>query len=197
MGATVVLLVAALVLGGCSSGGDAKAEPAVPFPARLAPAVIAGLDVHEETKAADAYLKGARDRNVIVGDGKVLSFTKADLVQAALQVAQLKRGYVTSDVDVAKAIARSVGDMKRLRPQRGRALLDTVDGSQRVFLWFPTIKSMAILVVRTEVTQGAAEALARALIDYGDGRPVNERALSAAFATVPTTATSTTPETTP
>ena len=66
-----------------------------------------------------------------------------------------------------------------------------------MFLWFPTVKSMAILVVRTEVNQGAAEALARALIDYGDGRPINERALSAAFATVPTTPTSTTSESTP
>ena len=51
-----------------------------------------------------------------------------------------------------------------------------------MYLWFPTVKAMAILVVRSEVTAGAAEALARSLIDYGDGQPINDAALGAAFA---------------
>jgi hypothetical protein len=40
---------------------------------------------------------------------------------------------------------------------------------------------MALLVLRTQIPEGAAESLARALIDYGDGRRINEAALSAAF----------------
>jgi hypothetical protein len=107
-------------------------------------------------------------------------------VQAALQVAQLKAGFVSSDHEVSDAIARSVGNVKKLRPQRAHLIYNLVDGTQRVYLWFPTRKSMAILVVRAEINKGAAEALARALIDYGDGRAINETALTAAFATTPT-----------
>ncbi len=184
--------VVALLFGACSSGGT-KAEPTVAFPTRLAPASVAGLEVHEETKASDAYRKGARDNDVIVSQGKVLSFNKAGLVQAALQVAQLKQGYVATDKDVADAIARSVGDMKRLKAQRGHAVFNLVDGTQRIYLWFPTPKAMALLVVRAEVTKGAAEALARGLIDYGDGRAMNDVALTAAFANLPTETTETAP----
>ena len=99
---------------------------------------------------------------MIVSEGKVVSFNKDGLVQAALQVAQLKRGYVSSDDEVSA----------RDRPQRRRReaaeaaarprAVQPVDGSQRIYLWFPTVKSMALLVVRTEITEGAAEALARA-----------------------------------
>jgi hypothetical protein len=55
-------------------------------------------------------------------------------------------------------------------------------------VWFPTVKSMALLVVRAQINEGAAEALARALVDYGDGRDISEGALAAAFASVATTA---------
>ena len=182
---SALLLVVALLglaLGSCSSGNGAPPEPHVAFPTRLAPPIVAGLEVHEEPKAEDAYLKGARDKNVIVSEGKVLSFNKAGLVQAALQVAQLKRGYTSANQDVSKAIAKSVGDVKHLKAQRRHEVYSLVDGTQRVYLWFPTVKAMAILVVRSEVTAGAAEALARSLIDYGDGRPINDTALGAAFA---------------
>jgi hypothetical protein len=158
------------------------AEPDVALPTRLAHSLVAGLVVHEEPKAAEAYLQGAKDRNVIVSDGKVLSFNKAGLVQAALQVAQLKKGYVSDDAEVVTAITRSIGSVRKLPPQGDLALYSLVDGSQRIYLWFPTVKSMALLVVRTQITQGAAEALARGLIDYGQGGTLNERALNAAFA---------------
>ena len=158
----------------------------MPFPTRLAPTAAAGLQAHEEPKAADAYLKGAKDRNVIVSEGKVVSFSRNGLVQAALQVAQLKRGYVSNDREVVKAITRSVGKVKSLRAQSDHQLFALTDGSQRIYLWFPTVKSMALLVVRTQINEGAAEALARGLIDYGDGGELNETALSAAFAAVPT-----------
>lgn len=184
----VAALAALVGLGSCSSGGGGeRVEPVVAFPTRLAPAVVAGLDVQEEPKAAAAYTKGARDRNVIVSKGKVLSFNRGGLVQAALQVAQLKRGYVSDDDEVVDAIATSVGDVKRLKPQRGHVLFSLVDGSQRVYLWFPTVKAMSLLVVRREINAGASEALARALVDYGDGRSINETALAAAFAVTPNT----------
>jgi hypothetical protein len=193
---SLAALMAVLTLGGCSSGSAAVAEPDVALPTRLAPSLVAGLVVHEEPKAAEAYLQGAKDRNVIVSDGKVLSFNKAGLVQAALQVAQLKKGYVSDDADVVSAITRSIGDVTKLEPQGGHELYSLVDGSQRIYLWFPTVKSMALLVVRTAITQGAAEALARGLIDYGEGGELNQRALDAAFATTGT-APSPTPEATP
>jgi hypothetical protein len=183
---SLVTLLAVFVLGGCSSGEPAKAEPAVPFPTRLAPTAVAGLQVNEEAKAADAYLKGAKDRNVIVSQGKVVSFSRQGLVQAALQVAQLKRGYVSNDKEVVAAITRSVGKVKQLRAQHDHQLFALTDGSQRIYLWFPTVKSMALLVVRAQINEGAAEALARGLIDYGDGGELNETALNAAFATLPT-----------
>lgn len=188
----LLVVVAALVLSGCSAGSTRKVDPNIPFPTRLAPTSVAGLDVHDEPKAADAYLKGARDSNVIVSEGKVVSFNKGGLVQAALQVAQLKRGIVSADKEIVQAITRSLGRPKQLRAQNDHAVYGVVDGTQRMYLWFPTVKSMALLVVRTEITQGAAEALARALIDYGDGRPISDIALAAAFATTATT-TSTTP----
>jgi transglutaminase-like putative cysteine protease len=186
---SLLALFAVLTLGGCSSGDKAQAEPAVPLPTRLAPSSVAGLQVQEEQKAADAYLKGARDKNVIVSDGKVVSFSREGLVQAALQVAQLKRGYLSSDPEVVRAITRSVGDVEQLKPQGTHDLYGLPDGSQRIYVWFPTVKSMALLVVRGQINEGAAEALARALVDYGDGRPISDAALTAAFAT--TTATST------
>jgi hypothetical protein len=159
----------------------------VPFPTRLAPTVVAGLTTQNEPKAAAAYLKGAREKDVIVSAGKVISFNHNGLVQAALQVAQLKKGYVASSDDVVEAIVRSVGNVKKLRPEGTHDVYTVTDGSQRMFLWFPTVKSMALLVVRAEITPGAAEALARGLIDYGDGGSINEAALAAAFP--PTSAT--------
>ena len=197
---SLVVVLAALLVGGCSSGEAKTAEPVVPFPTRLAPSAVAGLETRVEAKAAEAYAKGAQDRNVIVSDGKVVSFTRNGLVQAALQVAQLKKGYVSSDEEVVRAIAKSVGDVDELRPQADHELYALVDGTQRIYLWFPTVKSMALLVVRTQVPQGAAEALARQLIVYGDGGEVDETALQAAFAatvTAPTATPTPTPMTTP
>ncbi|HVT20326.1 MAG TPA: hypothetical protein VHE57_02905, partial [Mycobacteriales bacterium] len=128
---------------------------------------------------------GARDRNVIVGDGKVVSFSSGGLIQAALQIGQFKPGYTSSDPQVVKAVTASLSDtatVKALRPQGGHALWGSTQGSQRVYLWFPTTQAMALLVVRGQITEGAAEALARSLIEYGDGGPIDETALAAAFA---------------
>jgi hypothetical protein len=182
---SLVVVLCAIGLGGCSSGGGTQAEPDVPFPTRLAPTLIAGMPAHEENRAAQVYLKGAADKNVIVSDGKVLSFSRDGLVQAALQVAQLKRGYVSTDDEVVEAITRSIGDVKPLRAEATHDLFTMVKGSQRLYLWFPTVKSMALLVVRSQITAGAAEALARALITYEDGGDVDEAALAAAFTSVP------------
>jgi hypothetical protein len=186
LGSSSLVLVLLMALVSCSSGSKTKAEPSVPFPTRLAPTIAAGMETRQEAKAADAYLTGMKDKNVIVSEGKVVSFNKNGLVQAALQVAQLKRGYVSTDDDVADAISRSVGKMRKLKPQDGHALSVLVDGSQRIYLWFPTAKSMALLVVRAQISEGAAEALARGLISYGEGKELNESALSAAFAAAPT-----------
>lgn len=183
---SLVLVVGMLTLGGCSSGESTAVEPQVAFPTRLAPSAVAGLQAQEESKAAETYAKGAKDRNVIVSDGKVVSFSRNGLVQAALQVAQLKKGYVASDDEVVRAIAKSVGKVKELRPQGSHELYGVVDGTQRIYLWFPTVKSMALLVVRTQITEGAAEALARQLIGYGDGGEIDEAALQAAFAVTAT-----------
>ena len=193
---TALVLVALLALGGCSSGGQKHAEPTVAFPTRLAPTAVAGLTVKVEDKADSAYVKGAKDDSVIVSEGKVLSFNRDGYVQAALQVAQLKPGYVSTDKEVVDAIARSVGDVSRLKPQRDHALYAVLDGSQRIYLWFPTEKSMALLVLRTQITAGASEALARALIDYGEGGEISDVALTAAFAGTPSSTTPS-PEPTP
>ena len=191
---SLVVVVATLLLGGCTGSSTTTAERAVPFPTRLAPTAVAGLQVHEEDKADNAYVRGAKDPDVIVSEGKVLSFNKDGLVQAALQVAQLKKGYRSSDPEVVSAITRSIGKVAKLKPEQSHDLFSLVDGSQRIYLWFPTEKSMALLVVRTQITAGAAEALARGLIDYGDGQSLNDAALSAAFASTPSTPT---PEPTP
>jgi hypothetical protein len=100
-------------------------------------------------------------------------------------VAQLKPGYLSSDSDVVDAIGRSIGHVRKLSPQHAHALFSLVDGTQRIYLWFPTQKSMALLVLRTQITAGAAEALARGLIDYGDGKDLDDAALAAAFAGAP------------
>jgi hypothetical protein len=187
---SVVVLLIALVAGGC--GGPSRSESAkpVPFPTRLAPSVVAGLTVQDEPKADRAYRAGARDREVIVGEGKVVSFSRDGLIEAALQVGQFKPGYVSTDGDLVKAVTESLGasgKVVRLRAEGQHQLFGSTQGSQRVYLWFPTAQSMALLVVRAQVTQGAAEALARALIHYGDGGTIDEAALAAAFARPSTT----------
>ena len=180
---------------------EQRTEPTVAFPTRIAPTLVAGLQTREEDKAAEAYVAGAKDKDVVVSEGKVVSFSKNGLIQAALQVAQLKRGYVSDDDEVVEAITRSVGDVRTLRKQGDLELYGTRDGSQRVYLWFPTVKSMALLVVRAQIDEGAAEALARALMDYGTGEEIDETALSAAFAAAPvaeaTAAPAPSPETSP
>jgi hypothetical protein len=182
-GAGVLVLALMLVLTGC--GGPAAARvAAAPFPSLLAPSSIAGLTVHDEQKATNAYLQGAKDKSVIVSYGRVVSMSKNGLIQAALQVAQLKSGYDTSNPDVVRAITKSVGQVKQLKPADGHLLWNVDDGTQRIYLWFPTRSAMALLVVRSQIPAGAAEALARSLISYGDGHPVDEAALDAAFATV-------------
>lgn len=179
---SLVMVLAVLTLSGCSSDEARSAEPVVAFPSRIAPTAIAGLQARQEPKAGEAYVAGAKDRDVIVSEGKVVSFSRNGLVQAALQVAQLKPGYTSTDDDVVRAIAESVGDVEELKPAGDRDLYALVDGTQRIYLWFPTEKAMALLVVRTQVPEGAAEALARQLIIYGDGGEVDEAALQAAFA---------------
>jgi hypothetical protein len=181
----VVVLLIALFTGGCAGPQTAHASAPVPFPTRIAPATVAGLTVHEETTAEQQYVAHAHDRNVIVGYGKVLSFSRGGLIQAALQVGQFKSGYTSADRQVVKAITASLSadaTVQRLRPEGTHVLFASTQGSQRVYLWFPTTQSMALLVVRAEITQGAAEALARGLIDYGDGGTIDETALAAAFA---------------
>jgi len=182
----VVVLLAALFTGGCGGPQATRASVPVPFPTRIAPSIVAGLTVHDEVKAEQEYASHARDRNVIVGYGKVLSFSRGGVIQAALQVGQFKAGYTSTDRQVVKAITASLSadaSVVRLRPERAHVLFGSSQGSQRVYLWFPTTQSMALLVVRAQITQGAAEALARGLIDYGAGGTINETALAAAFAT--------------
>lgn len=189
-GAAVLLLVGLVMLNGCTGPEQStkSATPSVPFPARLAPSVFAGLDVHAEPKAAAVFTSGARNPSVIVAYGQVLSFSRAGLIQAALQVAQFKSGFRSTDPQVVRAIKASIqqnAPVSVLRPEDGHILYSALQGSQRLYLWFPTTQSMALLVVRAEITQGASEALARGLIDYGDGKPVDEAALEAAFANIP------------
>ena len=182
----MLVLLAVLFTGGCAGSHAAGAAAPMPLPSRLAPSIVAGMTTHPEDKATQAYIAAGRDRNVIVGDGKVFSFSHNGLIQAALQVGQLKAGYVTTDRKVVKAITASFGNggaIAKLKPQGTHVLYGSTQGSQRLYLWFPTTQSMALLVVRSQITQGAAEALARGLIDYGDGLPINEPALEAAFAT--------------
>jgi hypothetical protein len=185
---SVLAVLAAIGLGGCSaSASAAHADPVAAFPTRLAPAIVGGLEAKEEPRAEAAYVNNAKNKDVLVSEGKVISFNRNGLVQAALQVAQLKPGYATSSPDVVKAITSSVGDngLKQLRAEGPHALWAQTDGSQRIFLWFPTVKAMAMLVVRAEISEGAAESMARGLIDYGDGGSINERALAAALASTP------------
>ncbi|MBK5308103.1 MAG: transglutaminase domain-containing protein [Frankiaceae bacterium] len=179
-----LMLVLAMFLGACSGGGDARAAgtPA-PLPTRLAPSSIAGLQVAEEPKAAAAYTKAQSDKNVLVSDGRVLSMSRNGLVQAALQVAQLKPGYDSSDPEVVRAISESIGRVSKLASADGQDLYVATDASQRIYLWFPKqAQAMALLVVRAELPVGAAELLARGLIAYGRGLPYDERILVAAFA---------------
>lgn len=181
---SLVVVLAVVLTAGCAGPHRPRLAAALPLPAQLAPPIVAGLATHVEDTASPAYVAAARDRNVIIADGKLLSFSRDGLIQAALQVDRLKPGYVTTDQKVVHAIRASFasgGAVVRLRLQGGHALFGSTQGSQRLYLWFPTPQSMALLVVRGQVTQGAAEALARGLIDYGDGRPINEAALAAAF----------------
>jgi hypothetical protein len=181
----VVVVLVALLIGGC--GGPRRGAPAatpVPFPTRIAPPIVAGLTAHAEPEAEKSYAAGGRDRDVIVASGKVVSFSRGGLIQAALQVGQLKPGYRGTDPQVVKALTASLGSggkITRLRSEGRHQLFGSTQGSQRVYLWFPTSQSMALLVVRAQITQGAAEAMARALVHYGDGGTIDEPALAAAF----------------
>lgn len=196
--AAALLLVGVVLLNGCTGPQSSSRSVAatVPFPTRLAPAEFAGLDVHAEPKAAAVFTRGAKNPSVIVSYGQVLSFSRDGLIQAALQVAQFKAGIRASDPHVVHAIKASIqqsAPVIALRPQDGHILYSSIQGSQRLYLWFPTTQSMALLVVRAQITQGASEALARGLIDYGDAKPVDETALAAAFATIPGVGPSATP----
>lgn len=185
-GAGLLVLMLMAVLTGCGAPAGTRVA-AAPFPSLLAPSSIAGLTVQDEQKATEAYLKGAKDKSVIVSYGRVVSMSKNGLVQAALQVAQLKSGYTTSNPDVVHAITKSVGLVKPLKPADGHQLWNVDDGTQRIYLWFPTSSAMALLVVRSQIPAGAAEALARSLISYGDGHSFDAAALNAAFASVAST----------
>lgn len=179
------VVVATLVVGGCAGAPEARSAASVPFPARIAPESLAGFAVNSEPKAEKAYTEGARDRDVIVGKGKVVSFSRNGLIEAALQVGQFKPGYTSSDEEVVAAITASLGTsgkVRPLRPEGDHRLFGSTQGSQRLYLWFPTTQAMALLVVRAQITEGGAEALARALIRYGEGEPINEPALAAALA---------------
>ena len=182
---TAVVALLALLTAACGGPSARSTSSPVPFPTRLAPPVVAGLTVQEEPKAEEKYRAGTRDTDVIVGEGKVLSLSRNGMIEAALQVGQFKPGYASTDGELVKAITSSLatgGRVGRLRSEGGHQLFASTQGSQRVFLWFPTTQSMALLVVRSQITQGAAEALARALIRYGDGGTIDEPALAAAFA---------------
>ncbi|MDP9101734.1 MAG: transglutaminase-like domain-containing protein [Actinomycetota bacterium] len=180
--ATPALLVAmSLFLSGCAGPSQRAIAGQAPFPTRLAPSALAGLTVKDEQKGLEAYVAGAKDPTVIDSSGRVLSMSRDGLVQAALEVAQLKPGYSSEKPDVVKAIADSIGKVHALAPQARHQLFVADDGSQRIYLWFPTRTALALLVVRAQIPVGAAELLARQLIGYGDGDAVDNGALSAAL----------------
>jgi Transglutaminase-like superfamily len=182
-GAGALVVVLAMFLTGCGGPQQLHATAAA-FPQRLAPSQIAGMTVQDEPKATATYLQGAKDKSVIVSSGKVLSMSTNGLIQAALQVAQLKPRFTSTNPEVVRAITKSIGKVTPLRPAGGHQLWSLDDGSQRIYLWFPTESAMALLVVRSQIPAGAAELLARALIGYADGAPVDEQALDAAFVSV-------------
>ena len=107
------------------------------------------------------------------------------MVRAAREVAQVKATYASNDPAVVTAISKSIGDVHRLTSEGDHQLFVADDGSQRIYLWFPTRSAMALLVVRSQIPLGAAELLARNLIRYGDGGEIESAALTAAFATSP------------
>ena len=183
-GAAMLMVALALVLTGCGAGPQKLHAATVGFPQRLAPAEIAGMTVQDEPKATAAYLQGAKDKSVIVSSGRVLSMSKNGLIQAALQVAELKSGYTSTNPEVVRAITKSIGKVTSLRPAGAHQLWSLDDGTQRIYLWFPTDSAMSLLVVRSQIPAGAAELLARSLIGYADGAPIDEQALDAAFAAV-------------
>jgi len=110
--------------------------------------------------------------------------SKNGLIQAALQVSELKPGYTSANPEVVHAITKSIGEVTALRPAGTHKLWALNDGTQRIYLWFPTDSAMSLLVVRSQIPAGAAELLARSLIGYADGAPIDEQALDAAFAAV-------------
>jgi hypothetical protein len=182
-GVGMLVVILALFLTGCAGPAKVHAMP-VAFPQRLAPSQIAGMTVQDEPKATATYLQHAKDKSVIVSQGRVLSMSKSGLIQAALQVAELKPGYTAANRDVVRAITKSLGKVTPLRPAGTHRLWALDDGTQRIYLWFPTDNTMALLVVRSQIPAGAAELLARSLIGYADGAPIDEQALDAAFAAV-------------
>ena len=109
------------------------------------------------------------------------------LVQCGLQVAQLNPNYDSQNPAVGAAIAKSVGNVRKLQPEARHEFFVADDSSQRIYLWFPTRSAMALLVVRAQIPLGAAELLARNLIRYGDGQNIDDQALEAAFRASPIT----------
>ncbi|MFN2462974.1 MAG: transglutaminase-like domain-containing protein [Candidatus Dormibacteria bacterium] len=167
--AGVAAALAALALGGCTSG---VARQSRPLPARMLPDRLGVLNFVEEPKAEAAYVKARSDADIVVSEGRVYTIHQGEIAEGSVQVSRFKAGFSGTDAAVAEAIRHSIGHFNSFRGTKLKAWILVTD-DQRLYMWFPPHSdSMALLIMRNGFTAKNSDAVARALINYQAGAGV-------------------------
>lgn len=154
--AAATIAIVALLLSGCAEPIDLASKSKVShLPAPAVPKRLAGLVFKREPSAEKAFKAAGAD--ALIDRGQVYSVNRKDVVEASLQVAQLKPGLFDREDDVRDGITQSLGggefEPVRVRGERA-AVLEAPE--QRLFLWFsPDGTYYELFVARREFSEAA------------------------------------------
>ena len=163
----LVMLLIALLVGGCAQRTDLSPGTKNVLPDQLAPTKLDDLTFVREKEAEEAYTEAGA--TAIVDPGRVFSIHQGDDIQGSFQIAPFKPGVLDRRDDVRQGVLEDLGG--------GRFELTRIGGErvytlrlpeQRMLLWFPPSgRYFALMVARHEFD--AADSVFVQLLAYQRG----------------------------
>lgn len=138
--APAMAAVLALFIGIAGCGGTPSLEgPAVAFPSRM-PAVVDGVNVHEELAIEAYYAKSLPKAAVVDGRARMFTMHSEGQIQGSLQIAMFKQGYSANIRKVRDGMLRGLGarNFKLTRVNGVKLWVAEIPSEgQRILVWFP------------------------------------------------------------
>ena len=167
----VLVLLVALLTGGCAQRTDLSPGTGDALPDQLAPEKIDELTFVREEKAEEAYTDAGP--SAIVDPGRVFSIHEGEDIQGSFQIAPFKPGVLDRRDDVRQGVLEDLGggsfELTRIGGERVYALRLP---EQRMLLWFPPSgRYYALMVARHEFDE--ADSVFVRLLAYQRGESLD------------------------